>query len=262
MITTILLVLAFLFFVGSCLGWCLEVLFRRFFTAKKWINPGFLTGPYLPLYGFGLVGLYLICLIPINTGAVWADKLIMVIIMGIAMTLIEYIAGVIFIKGMKIKLWDYTNRWGNIQGIICPLFSLFWTIVGAIYLFVIDPFVIKWVEWFVSNISFAFVVGFFFGVFAVDLAHSINLSVRIRKFAVDHGIVVAYEKLKESVKDSIENMKDSAIKVKDGVQERIKENAKNKETIAKPKRKRASFVFPFRSQKTLEDSLVDYMNNK
>ena len=43
-----LLVMAFLFFVGSVLGWCTEVLFRRVFTAKKWINPGFLTGPYLP----------------------------------------------------------------------------------------------------------------------------------------------------------------------------------------------------------------------
>ena len=49
--------LAFLFFMGCLLGWCLEVLYRRFTPANKerrWINPGFLVGPYLPLYGFGL----------------------------------------------------------------------------------------------------------------------------------------------------------------------------------------------------------------
>jgi uncharacterized membrane protein len=253
MVTTILLVLAFLFFVGSCLGWCIEVLFRRFFSAKKWINPGFLTGPYLPLYGFGLVGLYLICMIPINTGYVALDRVITIVIMGVIMTLIEYIAGIIFIKGMKIKLWDYSKRWGNIQGIICPLFSLFWTAVGAIYLFVIDPFVIGWVEWFVHNIAFAFVVGFFFGVFAVDLAHSINLSVKIRSFAVDHGIIVAYEKLKESVKDGIEKVKDVAAEGK----QKVIDAADNKK-----RKRKASFVFPFRSPKTLEESLTQYMNSE
>ena len=106
------LVACFLFFVGSVLGWCLEVLFRRICTAKRWINPGFLTGPYLPLYGFGVVGLFGISLIPIETGMPWLDAILIILIMGVAMTLIEYIAGLIFIKGMKIKLWDYSDRWG------------------------------------------------------------------------------------------------------------------------------------------------------
>ena len=61
---SIFLTLAFLFFVGSVAGWGLEVLFRRFISAanpeRKWINPGFCTGPYLPIYGCGLCVLYLI----------------------------------------------------------------------------------------------------------------------------------------------------------------------------------------------------------
>lgn len=236
MIVTVLLVLCFLFFVGSCIGWCIEVLFRRFFSAKKWINPGFLTGPYLPLYGFGVVGLYFICLIPINTGFGWLDAVLTILIMGAAMTLIEYVAGLIFIKGMKIKLWDYSDRWGNIQGIICPLFSLFWTAVGALFYFVIDPFVMEWVEWFVNNMAFAFVVGFFFGVFVIDFAHSVNLSVRIRKFATEHDIVVRFEKLKESVKDRMERVK----------------------TTAGEKIKKPNFLFAFKSDKTLEEELDEY----
>ena len=236
MFVTVLLVLCFLFFVGSCIGWCIEVLFRRIFTAKKWINPGFLTGPYLPLYGFGVAGLYLICQIPLDTGYYWLNALITIVIMGLAMTLIEYIAGLIFIKGMNVKLWDYTNRWGNIQGIICPLFSMLWTLVGALFYFVIDPFVMEWVV-------FAFVVGFFFGVFAIDVCHSVNLTMRIRAFAKERGIVVRFEKLKESIHDKIEK--------------RRSEWADRKEKLPKPK-----FLFPFRSSDTLEKSLEEYADGQ
>ena len=47
--------LAFLFYIGSSLGWVLELFFRRFISGnnpeRKWINPGFMVGPYVPLYG-------------------------------------------------------------------------------------------------------------------------------------------------------------------------------------------------------------------
>ena len=33
--------IAFLFMVGSLLGWVIELLFRRFFSTKKWINLAF-----------------------------------------------------------------------------------------------------------------------------------------------------------------------------------------------------------------------------
>lgn len=58
------LILFFLFFIGAVSGWVVELLFRRFLSTanpeRKWINPGFCTGPYLPLYGFGLCILYLL----------------------------------------------------------------------------------------------------------------------------------------------------------------------------------------------------------
>ncbi len=204
----ILLVALFLFFIGSTLGWVLEVLFRRFFTAKKWINPGFLTGPYLPLYGFGVVALFGLSNIPIRTGYDWLDALIIILIMGVAMTVIEYIAGLIFIKGMKIRLWDYSDRWGNIQGIICPLFSFFWLLIAAFFYFFIDEHVIEAVAWFVHHIEFAFVVGVFMGVFLVDLGHSLNISARVRRFAKEHELIVHFEKLKETIYDKVTDLKE------------------------------------------------------
>ena len=224
----VLLVIFFLFFVGSVIGWCIEVVFRRLFTAKKWINPGFLTGPYLPLYGFGVAGLFGISRIPLHTGMAWLDALLLILIMGVTMTLIEYIAGLIFIKGMKIKLWDYSKRWGNIQGIICPLFSFFWLLVGAAFYFVFDGPVLEAVLWFVHHIEFAFVVGIFFGIFFVDLGHSLHLATRIKKFAEERCIVVYYEKLKEEI-----GTRKAEIKEK------------------------ASFLFPFKALGELKESLAE-----
>ena len=121
--------------------------------------------------------------------------------MGIAMTVIEYITGLIFIKGLRIRLWDYSKQWGNIQGIICPLYSFFWLIVAAIYYFVIDAKVINAVVWFVNNIQFAYVVGVISGIFIVDLCHSIGLGRRIKCFADEHNVVIHLEKLKETIYD-------------------------------------------------------------
>ena len=51
----VFLTLAFLFFIGSIGGWILELFYRRMISNKEWINPGFLVGPYLPLYGFRIM---------------------------------------------------------------------------------------------------------------------------------------------------------------------------------------------------------------
>ena len=137
----IFLILTFLFMVGSMTGWVIELFFRRFISTKnperKWINPGFLTGPCLPLYGFGLIALFIMSLLPYvgnNSGVNTPGRIAVTILsMGVMMTLIEYIAGLIFIKGMKIKLWDYSDEPLNLQGIICIRFSVIWTVLGAVY---------------------------------------------------------------------------------------------------------------------------------
>ena len=90
----VFLTLAFLFFIGSTLGWVLELFFRRIVSKGEWINPGFLVGPYLPLYGFGLCVFYLLSQIKID------DRIIVILIMTATVTALEYIAGVIFIMGL------------------------------------------------------------------------------------------------------------------------------------------------------------------
>lgn len=192
---------AFMFMCGSLLGWVLELFYRRFFSdEKKWINPGFLTGPCVPLYGFGLCAMYAMANIPVSDLApVWAIHAIRIAVMSVSMTLIEYIAGLIFIKGMKVKLWDYSKNRGNIQGIICPLFSFFWTVLSAAYYFIAAPFVNDSILWFVNNIWFSYFVGIFTGVFAIDFAISLNLMTKLRSFAKEREIVIRTEELKKSI---------------------------------------------------------------
>lgn len=198
--------LAFLFFIGSVAGWCLEVLFRRFLSSanpeRKWINPGFCTGPYLPLYGCGLCILYLIALIEDHSlleNPVW-NKAVLFLAMAVCMTVIEYIAGILALKIMKVRLWDYRNEWGNIQGIICPKFSAVWAVLGAVYYFFIHPYVLHGIEWLSQNLAFSFVIGLFFGVFIVDVANSFQLVAKLKRFAEENDVVVKYEAIKADIR--------------------------------------------------------------
>ncbi len=190
----VFLVLAFLFFIGSVGGWILELFYRRIISKGKWINPGFLVGPYLPLYGFGLCVFYLLSQLQIN-------EILLIIIMMLTVTAIEYIAGLIFIKGMGVKLWDYSNEWGNIDGLICPLYMLLWGVLGAIYYYLVNPYIVDSLHWLEDNLAFSFVIGFFFGVIVIDTVYSTQLIVKIRKFAKEKDLIVKYEELKASIFD-------------------------------------------------------------
>ena len=205
----VLLILAFLFFVGSTVGWVIELVFRKYFSdanpEHKWINPGFCTGPYLPLYGCGLCILYLLASLEQVCGL---SKAVLFVLMAVSMTAIEYIAGILCLKHSKLRLWDYSNEWGNIQGIICPKFSLFWTILGAVYYFLIHPFILDALNWLSRNLAFSFFIGMFFGVFILDYAHSAQLVAKLKKFAEENDVVVRYEALKLSIRQNQERAKE------------------------------------------------------
>lgn len=199
------LTLCFLFALGSSFGWILELFFRRLFTAKKWINPGFLVGPCLPLYGFGLCTLYLLSSIKfsfLENGVLQA--VFRILIIGLALTAIEYVAGKIFILGMKVKLWDYSGRKGNLEGIICPLFSLFWTILGGLYSLLLHPPITRLVEGFLTHPFVFFFLGIFFGILLVDFFYSARLLAKIRAFAKENHLVVRLEELKSNLQEKIE----------------------------------------------------------
>lgn len=199
------LVITFLFFTGSIIGWGIELIFRRFFSKnnpeRKWINPGFLTGPYLPLYGFSLVILFLLSFIDVSfIENSHLQKAVLFALMALCITFFEFIAGMIFIVGMKIRLWDYSKNRGNIKGIICPQFTFYWWLLSAVYYFLIHPRILEWLYWFTSHIEFSFVVGFFYGVLCIDLCYSLKVMTRIRHFARENQIIVQLTEIQRSIR--------------------------------------------------------------
>lgn len=234
----VLMIICLLFVFGASMGWLLELFFRRIFTSHKWINPGFLVGPCLPLYGFGVSVLFLISYIcrfdewfEIPS---YINTIITILLMSVMMTVIEYIAGIIFIKGMGIKLWDYSNRWGNIQGIVCPLFSLFWSFAALGFYFLLRPVCESLINWFsenaYQNIWLPFMLGAYYGVLFVDLAYSFKVTSKIKQFARDNKFVVKYEQFKQEVRDY---------------------QIKAKEKI--------SYLFPFKTALNIKEILYSYM---
>lgn len=200
-----LLTLSFLFFMGSVSGWVIELIFRRFFSSanpeRRWINPGVCMGPYIPLYGIGLCALYLIVSLEghFTLGSVFWTRALLFAAGAISMTVIEYIAGLLCLKVLHVRLWDYSSQPGNIQGLICPKFSLCWAVLVAVYYFAIHPYILDSIDWLSRNLAFSFVIGFFYGVFIIDLVHSAGLVSKLRKYADENNVVVRYEAVKAHI---------------------------------------------------------------
>ncbi len=198
--------IATLFVLGSLIGWVIEVLFRRFFSAHKWINPGFMVGPYIPLYGFGVVILYLLS--NLDFSVIGLDQLspwtiiLKILFIAFSLIFIEFIAGLIFIKGLKIKLWDYSNQKFNIMGIICPLFSFFWLVIACVYYFFINPYLVDFISYLAKDPThfYYFFIGIVIGMMIVDFAYSMHVATKIRKAAKELKIVINLDKFKEFVK--------------------------------------------------------------
>ena len=148
------------------------------------------------------------------------------------MTGIEFIGGLFALKN-NVKLWDYSDRWMNYKGIICPLFSAIWTAVGGIYYYILAPHVILWLEWFNNNLYFSYFVGIFTGVIIIDFFYSTNIYLKIQKFAKENEIVVKYEQFKINIKD-----------------------------FQKREKEKYSFINPFKQTKTLKEYLVLYKEYK
>jgi uncharacterized membrane protein len=227
----------FMFLTGDLIGYGIEVLFRRIFTVKKWVNPGFMKGPWLPLYGFGLMLMFtfdwvLVYYLPKSwvfynplgdlfslnyvSGATVYD-LVPILIMGFSLILLEFIAGLIFVRGFKVRLWDYSNIKGNILGIVCPMFDVLWFVVAIIYYYGLSPFVYEGFKnsfafmfnpsadgkSSTANVIFIFFLGVIYGVMLLDFINSLGIFGKITSWAKKSGIEVRYEKMREEQKDKL-----------------------------------------------------------
>jgi len=127
------------FSIFSFVGWLIECSYF-FIKEKKFINRGFLYGPFVPLYGFGALTVYLISYLLKNQSI-----FLTIFISWIICIIIEYIGSLLLEKLYSIKLWDYSSEFLNINGRICLKYSLYWLFLIFIQLKFIQPYFEKFI---------------------------------------------------------------------------------------------------------------------
>ena len=125
-----------LFFVYSFLGWFMESI-GGIFVVKKYVNRGFLIGPYCPVYGTGVV---LITLLLNNS----TDNCISLFInVMVICGVLEYLTGYLMEKIFKARWWDNSDNRFNINGRVCLETLVPFSIMGTLFLYVINPILIN-----------------------------------------------------------------------------------------------------------------------
>lgn len=191
----------FLYCVCATAGWLIEVVYRGF-RHHKVVNPGFLTGCCLPLYGVGGSVLYFLSGLKLRFLPNEYVRVAVVLLMAmVVMTLIELVGGWIAVRFFHIRLWDYSGEWMNFKGLICPKFSLFWGLICAAYYFLLYLPFHTFVQGVIELPLLILAVGIYLGVFAVDLVHSLRLLQRIKAYAGHMRTLINIDQLKQNAKE-------------------------------------------------------------
>ena len=123
--------LLFSFFFMSILAWFLEMGYSLV-VREKFVLPGAWYGPYCPIYGLTFILLL----------AVFRKKdniIFNILKVAITVTTMEYVISFISGEIFNNVIWDYSNRFLNLNGRVCLEMSTMFTIMGIIILYIFEP---------------------------------------------------------------------------------------------------------------------------
>ncbi len=130
------LVLLFSFY--SMVGWACETVFCSV-LAKRFINRGFLNGPFCPVYGFGaLVSVYLLS--PLKDALPFPGNLALLYLAGVvALSALEYATGWLLETLFHAKWWDYSHHKIQIHGRVCLSNALLFGVMAVVTVYWVHP---------------------------------------------------------------------------------------------------------------------------
>lgn len=131
------------FFLYSFFGWLYESTICSLLKQKRFINRGFLTGPWCPIYGCGAT---MCCLLLSSI----ENSIILFIAASIVCSILEYITGYGMEKLFHAKWWDYSQYPFNLNGRICLYGATLFGVVSVVVCKVVQP---KFIE-LLRNIDF------------------------------------------------------------------------------------------------------------
>ena len=108
---------------------------------------------------------------------------------------------------MNVKWWDYSNRFLNIGGRICFLYSIFWGLLGVYLMKVINPRVDRFINWLKQKINIIFLrivtLGLIIFLFFDCLISVYAINVFLIKVAVEKDLQVSYKTETEKIYNEI-----------------------------------------------------------
>lgn len=119
--------------IYSIVGWIYETLLYSF-NQKKFVNRGFLNGPYCPIYGFGAL------LDIIILGKV-GNPLLLFILGAFVDCSLEYLTSFVMEKLFNARWWDYSDRRFNLNGRVCLLGAVVFGAFSVILIKLVHPFI-------------------------------------------------------------------------------------------------------------------------
>ena len=118
----------FFFYFYCFFGWVFESTYVSV-KSRKFVNRGFMRGPFLPIYGSGAI-MMLVVSMPFQ------DNLILTYLAGcVGATVLEFVTGTVMEALFKVRYWDYSNQKFNYKGHICLGSTLAW---GFLTIFMTD----------------------------------------------------------------------------------------------------------------------------
>lgn len=173
----------FWYFMGySFSGWLLEVIYA-FKKERRFVNRGFLFGPFCPIYGFGVLSVLLLTSVcgfqAFEYGP--GNLLVLFILVALLTTALEFVVGALLMLFFKQRWWDYSDRKMNIKGYICLQFTVCWGLGGSILYLMLDG--LAWNRGLdLARPAFDYMTLAMFCYLVVDATKSVDLAIRLRTF--------------------------------------------------------------------------------
>ncbi len=186
------------FIIYSVVGFIIETLFALIFYNVLESRQSFLYGPFCGIYGVGAVFMILI----LNK---YFNKNNHILFIGgfFVGSFVEYTLSLIGEVLLNVRWWDYSNRFLNINGRICFLYSLFWGLLAVYLMKVINPKIDKFIDWCKKkvNIKFSKIITLIIFIFLII-------------DCIISGIAISFCLIRKSVENDLDiNNKEKAIKI-------------------------------------------------
>ena len=187
-----------LFTLYSFLGWVSETVYCSV-PAGKFINRGFLNGPFCPVYGIG-------ALLVVSFLKPFQSNILLLFLCGIVVTsVLEYITAFLLEKMFHTKWWDYSEHKFNIHGRVCLLNSVLFGILSVFVMEILHPFLLSMLEhlpeWTVIGLTAGFSVYFIVDT-VITVRSILQLNEKLEKL---HGMLDELTRHKEAYKEKLHN---------------------------------------------------------